>query len=1092
MPNLTSVIGADTSKFVQEIKSAKDMLENFVSETKTAKEAVNDNVSATNEQVNAYKKVVKTLEQVANGTMNTKQQQQSLAASVKELKIQWANLSNTAKTSNFGKTLGSTLVESQSKLGQLTTQIKQADAELGNFGGGSVKRQLADLSKNLTNLTVQYRMMSDAEKQSSAGQELQQKLSDLRQRAGQLKDAVIDTQREIKVLASDTPNLDVFNNVISLSGQALSTYSSIIAKVTGDEKALKDAIATVMMVQSASNFLTKLTNELQSSSALMLKIRSIQEKAAAAAIKIRSAAEAKGTTITKTATIAQKAFNAVAKANPYVLLATAILAAGAAIFAFTSKTREASAAEQQAQREAEELKNKQEELQDINTTAGQTIAKFVELQAQWRALRTEAEKKRWLAENKTAFEALGMSIDSVNDAENIYNKNTPAVVEAIVKRAVAAKLVEQASEELVELYKKYKSHNVNNGYYYNPVHADDKISDEEARAAGVPTTAERRYAVKGEAKGTYLQPDRQTVHFEYRPYTPEQQSKINANRAKEALERQRQSDAAYKAAEQKITNDIIDYTNQGNAAEAVLRELGVGLKTYGSTSGGAHTSRHGSNNTSHGDTTHDDTTDNKPDYAQGSLSDLEAQLSELQKKWKDGLYTGSKEAYEKELANLETQIHKKKIELELEFELPEGSLEKLNKDIEEKQNELKLAVDDESRNRIQHQIDVLVGKKNAIELRLKPVVEAKDIADLEADINNHSTQVRSQITDQMTSGQKLSKAELTQFGADIYKEELEYSKELLSQYKELYEMVQQRQQAGAQITADEQKLVSIYEATKKSVDELAESYNNAANNATKLRLNSELNQKTWETIKTGVDTLGNLNTTVTNTSNAWTSLIEKWNDMSTFEKVTSGFDTTISTIQSVIGAYEAITSIIKLFGEISELTTAKKVAGASAEAAAVSSVAAAEVAANTSVAASEVASNTTQMASDIAASAANQILTATENTAAYAAIPFMGPALATGAMAQYKGIWAAAAIPMFGDGGIFRGLSTIGDYNIARVNGGEMIMNGTQQKRLFNILNGEGVLGTSNSRRKQNVNFVIKGKALRATLRNYDTQQSKI
>ena len=1062
MPNLTSVIGADTSKFVQEIKSAKDMLENFVSETKTAKEAVNDNVSVTNDQVNAYKKVVKTLEQVANGTMNTKQQQQSLAASVKELKIQWANLSNTAKTSNFGKTLGSTLVESQSKLGQLTTQIKQADAELGNFGGGSVKRQLADLSKNLTNLTVQYRMMSDAEKQSAAGQELQQKLSDLRQRAGQLKDAVLDTQREIKVLASDTPNLDVFNSVISLSGQALSTYSSIIARVTGDEKALKDAIATVMMVQSASNFLTKLTNELQSSSALMLKIRAIQEKAAAAAIKIRSAAEAKGTTITKTATIAQKAFNAVAKANPYVLLATAILAAGAALFAFTSKTREASAAEQQAQREAEELKTKQEELQqktaDINTTAGQTVAKFVELQAQWRALRTEAEKKRWLAENKTAFEALGMSIDSVNDAENVYNKNTPAIVEAIVKRAVAAKAAEQASEEIVELYKKYKSHNVNNGYYFNPVHADEMISDEEARAAGVRTNAERRYAEKGVEKGTYLRPDRQTVHFKYHPFTPDEQSKLNENRRKEALERQRQSNAAFNAAVQEQTNMVTDFVNDMNAEDAVLKQLGVGLKTYGSTSGGAHTSRHGSNNT-----THDDTTDNKPDYAPGSLSDLEAQLSELQKKWKDGLYTGGKEAYEKELADLEELIHKKNIELGIEFELPKDSLAKINKDIEDAQNELKLAANDESRNGIQQRIDELVGKKNAIELRLKPVVEAKDIADLEADINNHSTQVRSQITDQMTSGQKLSKAELTQFGADIYKEELEYSKELLSQYKELYEMVQQRQQAGAQITADEQKLVSIYEATKKSVDELAESYNNAANNATKLRLNSELSQKTWETVKTGVDTLGNLNTTVTNTSNAWTSLIEKWNDMSAFEKVTSGFETTISTIQSVIGVYEAITGIIKLFGEISELVAAKKVA-----------------------------SNSTQMASDIAASSANQILTATENTAAYASIPFFGPALATAALAQYKGLWAAAAIPMFADGGIFKGLSTIGDYNIARVNGGEMIMNGTQQKRLFNILNGEGTFGVSNIRRTQNVNFVIKGKALKGTLRNYDTQQSKI
>jgi hypothetical protein len=62
MPNLTAVIGANTSKFVEEIKSAKYMLEKFVDETNDAKKSVEDNVSVTNEQVNAYKKVVKTLE----------------------------------------------------------------------------------------------------------------------------------------------------------------------------------------------------------------------------------------------------------------------------------------------------------------------------------------------------------------------------------------------------------------------------------------------------------------------------------------------------------------------------------------------------------------------------------------------------------------------------------------------------------------------------------------------------------------------------------------------------------------------------------------------------------------------------------------------------------------------------------------------------------------------------------------------------------------------------------------------------------------------------------------------------------------------
>jgi hypothetical protein len=100
-------------------------------------------------------------------------------------------------------------------------------------------------------------------------------MDELRAKAGVLKDTIGDVSSEIAVMASDTPNLDVFNDVIGISGDALSAYSSILAKVTGDEDSLKDAIATVMAVQSTANLLTKVTNALQSSSTIMLKTRAI-------------------------------------------------------------------------------------------------------------------------------------------------------------------------------------------------------------------------------------------------------------------------------------------------------------------------------------------------------------------------------------------------------------------------------------------------------------------------------------------------------------------------------------------------------------------------------------------------------------------------------------------------------------------------------------------------------------------------------------------------------------------------------------------------------------------------------------------------
>jgi hypothetical protein len=58
-------------------------------------------------------------------------------------------------------------------------------------------------------------------------------------------------------------------------------------------------------------------------------------------------AENKGTIATGAATVAQKVFNAVAKANPYVLLATAILGVATALYAFTSKSDSATEKEKE-------------------------------------------------------------------------------------------------------------------------------------------------------------------------------------------------------------------------------------------------------------------------------------------------------------------------------------------------------------------------------------------------------------------------------------------------------------------------------------------------------------------------------------------------------------------------------------------------------------------------------------------------------------------------------------------------------------------------------------------------------------------------
>ena len=102
-----------------------------------------------------------------------------------------------------------------------------------------------------------------------------------------------------------------------------------------------------------------------------------------------------------------------------------------------------------------------------------------------------------------------------------------------------------------------------------------------------------------------------------------------------------------------------------------------------------------------------------------------------------------------------------------------------------------------------------------------------------------------------------------------------------------------------------------------------------------------------------------------------------------------------------------------------------------------------------------------------------------------AAIPILGPIMAVAAIGSI--IAAFASIPKFASGGIIGGSSFIGDNLIARVNSGEMILNGTQQRNLFNLLDGKGnVAGSSGE-----VVFKIAGKDLVGTLNNQMSKTNK-
>lgn len=83
-------------------------------------------------------------------------------------------------------------------------------------------------------------------------------------------------------------------------------------------------------------------------------------------------------------------------------------------------------------------------------------------------------------------------------------------------------------------------------------------------------------------------------------------------------------------------------------------------------------------------------------------------------------------------------------------------------------------------------------------------------------------------------------------------------------------------------------------------------------------------------------------------------------------------------------------------------------------------------------------------------------------TASAAALPFPANIAAIASIiATVVGTFASifSTVGAFAGGGIIQGASTHGDQLLARVNAGEMILNGSQQARLFNLLDGAGAVG---------------------------------
>lgn len=133
-----------------------------------------------------------------------------------------------------------------------------------------------------------------------------------------------------------------------------------------------------------------------------MNAQAIQIKASAAATKLDTLAKSRNIIVSKSATAAQAALNAVAMANPYVVLATAIVAVSAALLAFAKNSVEAARQQRIMGREVDktvESFNRMESESDLYVRIGEAAGKSAK---EIRKMRYEAAA----AANDAAYLAL--------------------------------------------------------------------------------------------------------------------------------------------------------------------------------------------------------------------------------------------------------------------------------------------------------------------------------------------------------------------------------------------------------------------------------------------------------------------------------------------------------------------------------------------------------------------------------------------------------------------------------------------------------------------------------------------------------------
>lgn len=583
----------------------------------------------------------------------------------------------------------------------------------------------------------------------------------------------------------------------------------------------------------------------------------------------------------------------------------------------------------------------------LKQTYGDMMARYEQLKAGWKALRSEHEKRNWIQKNRAAFDELRIKISSVGDAEAAFEKNTQTVVDGFAKRAQAAAY----AAKLTELYQRQIALCDKKNNIIKTIASDAKSLGRNAKEGDIipESWRSKRYGSVG-----------RDGQWRFTKVGAERYNGTNTSGNKQV--------------------SIID--NQIEQVGSLIDDTKKQMAQIGKQSGWITPTPTTATNTPTTTPT-TTTTPATPEPLRGSIDYYEKQIAELRKCISASANEDVATAMQTELEQKEAEL--KQLKIRIGIEKPEPTEAKTT--LQQLQDELQAA---------QQDFDNAVSVEAKVKARTKVVALQEQI-------------------DTATKG-KLS------ISASV-----EPSYIVQGSIDDIRQSYQNAQSRASRIQQDyEIGLIGKDEALRQ-IEELNEQIAQMCMGLKPVKI--EIDTKSFDKIMAGIrqgwGDIQGIGSGIVGMTEALDGNKSAWERIS-------------GVINSTLQIAEGISGIVKLIDMLTTSTEAETAATA---------VNTTITAANTGVSATNTATKSGEAVANATASGAKLPFPA--NLVAIAA----GVAAVVGALGMISGA--------FADGGIVGGSSWTGDKLMARVNSGEMILNGAQQSRLFAIANGATVYGAA-------------------------------